>query len=176
MSFACVQLQLCLLVDLAQCIVTTGTTYLMLKQPLFEDIYNFVHTESNYKYAAFFNSPLEESQQHRWYAVFSVSLYHPAFIKVSELKEHTICETKILTDKFLSSSQNFRSELKATFPDVRFLESVQFVQLSGDMVELLIPSTDAQEQGYTVESDRHCQVCLYTYCSVFAVKFCHLYT
>ena len=69
-----------------------------------------------------------------------------------------------LTDKFLSSSQNFRSELKATFPDVRFLESFQFVQLSGDMVELLIPSTDAQEQGYTVESDRHCQVCLYTYC------------
>ena len=105
MSFTCVQVQLCLFVDLAHCIVTTGTTCPMLKQPLFEVIYNFVHTESSCKYAAFFNSPLEESQQHHWYAVFSVSLYHPAFIKVSELKEHIqqCCETKILTDKFFIS-------------------------------------------------------------------------
>lgn len=53
--------------------------------------------------------------------------------------------------------QNLDKELKARFPGVNFFPSAHFVQLCGD-VELKIPSTAARRQGYSIVSDRHCQV------------------
>ena len=57
--------------------------------------------------------------------------------------------------------QNLESELKRSFPNVKFWPSVQFVKLLGDGVELLIPSPAARQQGYSIISDRHCQVTNY---------------
>ena len=55
-------------------------------------------------------------------------------------------------------SQNLESELKRSFPNVKFWPSVQFVELARDRVELQIPSDAARQQGYSIISDRHCQV------------------
>jgi len=61
-----------------------------------------------------------------------------------------------------SSFQNLDSELKGRFPNVNFWPSSQNVQLqdSVDGVELVIPSTIAGQQGYSVVSSRNCQVSL----------------
>ena len=59
----------------------------------------------------------------------------------------------------LSSSQNLETELEKRFRGVNFYPSTQFVQLSGDSVELMIPSSEARQQGYSIVSDRRCKVC-----------------
>ena len=70
-------------------------------------------------------------------------------------------------------AQNIQDELAALFPGIQFWPSYQHVDLAGDVLNLIIPNQCVNEQGYSISTDRGCQVKLHvTFCTV-ALRVAH---
>ena len=59
--------------------------------------------------------------------------------------------------------QSIQEELAVLFPDIQFWRTFRPVELTGDALELIIPTHHVREQGYSISTDQDCQVILALY-------------
>jgi len=62
-------------------------------------------------------------------------------------------------------TQNIQAELAAYFPDIQFWPTHRPVDLTGDVLKLIIPNECAKRQGFLIFTEQGCQVKL-------ALSFC----
>ena len=71
-------------------------------------------------------------------------------------------------------AQNIQAELAILFPGIRFWRTYRQVELTSNVLELIIPNQCAMQQGYSISADQDCQVnltfCIYVHVSDSTVQ------